>query len=323
MPRSPVFAPRSNPTRCEAPSGWPRGACARSRAVSTRRCILRNGTTPLATRPTRCTSALTWSSRAVWRPGGQAVGVVLGLLTARPPDRLTAQSAPTSDTIIVVNRNVFDLQEADAPSFIARLANRLHARTRAAVIRGTLLVNPGDRYDSARVAESERALRNLSVFSRVRIDTTRPEGRPPPRLAPTERRSLAIQGAAASERVLVFRDGVLDPAVEKMDTTGRTVFLEHHVLRFGAVAGFAAHATTRSYLRVWLAGQWRREDFAPDTTRAVPRSAFGTLGVGLDAGHVGFQVLERFNSYARREDVDISQLLHVGLWAAPGAWGYA
>src|SRR5207302_614235 len=98
------------------------------------------------------------------------------------------------------------------------------------------------------------------------------------------RRSLAIQGEAASERVLVFRDGVLDPTVEKMDTTGRTVFLEHHVLRFGAVAGFAAHATTRSYLRVWLAGQWRREDFAPDTTRAVPRSAFGTLGVGLTRG---------------------------------------
>src|SRR5438445_5631729 len=186
MPRSPVFDLRSNPTRCEAPSGWPRGACARSRAVSTRRCILRNGTTPLATRPTRCTSALTWSSRAVWRPGGQAVGVVLGLLTARPPDRLTAQSAPTIDTIIVVNRNVFDLQEADAPSFIARLANRLHARTRAGVIRGTLLVNPGDRYDSARVAESERALRNLSVFSRVRIDTTRLDGRLALRVATTD-----------------------------------------------------------------------------------------------------------------------------------------
>jgi outer membrane protein assembly factor BamA len=105
------------------------------------------------------------------------LGVLLGLLTARPPDRLTAQSvAPTIDTIIVVNRNVFDLQEGDAPSFVARLANRLHARTRARVILGTLLVNRGDRYDSARVAESERALRNLNVFRQVRIDTTRLEG---------------------------------------------------------------------------------------------------------------------------------------------------
>src|SRR2546430_12096249 len=94
------------------------------------------------------------------------------VLPAGPPVRLSGQApAPRIDTIIVVNRNVFDLQAADAPSFIARLANRLHARTRAGVIRSTLLVNPGDRYDSARVAESERALRNLNVFSRVRIDT--------------------------------------------------------------------------------------------------------------------------------------------------------
>src|SRR3989475_12750766 len=81
---------------------------------------------------------------------------------------------------------LFDLQAADAPGFIARLANRLHARTRAGVIRATLLVNPGDRYDSARVAESERALRNLYVFSRVRIDTTRLEGRLALRVATTD-----------------------------------------------------------------------------------------------------------------------------------------
>src|SRR5437763_7631699 len=164
------FCQPLKPDSVRAPSGSPRAACARSRAGWTRPCILRNGTTPPDTPPIRCTSALTWSSRAV--------GIVLGLLAARSPDHLTAQSlAPTIDTIIIVNRNVFDLQEADAPGFIARLANRLHARTRAGVIRGTLLVNRGDRYDSARVAESERALRNLSVFSRVRIDTTQLDGR--------------------------------------------------------------------------------------------------------------------------------------------------
>src|SRR2546429_1706025 len=179
MPPSPVSVSHSNPTRCGAASGSPRAACARSRAGWTRRCILRNGTTPPDTPPIRCTSALTWSSRAV--------GIGLGLLAARSPDHLTAQSLPpTIDTIIIVNRNVFDLQEADAPGFIARLANRLHARTRAGVIRGTLLVNRGDRYDSARVAESERALRNLSVFSRVRIDTTRLDDRLALRVATTD-----------------------------------------------------------------------------------------------------------------------------------------
>src|SRR6266576_458906 len=180
MPPSRASATPSSPTRCGARSGWPRGACARSRAAWTRRCILRNGTSPPATPPIRCTSALTWSNRL-------AVGAAGTLLAAGSPARLSGQSpATTIDTIIVVNRNVFDLQEADAPGFIARLANRLHARTRAGVIRATLLVNPGERYDSARVAESERALRNLSVFSRVRIDTTRLDGRLALRVATTD-----------------------------------------------------------------------------------------------------------------------------------------
>ncbi len=333
------------------------------------------------------------------------VGVALGLLTARPPDGLSAQAAaPPIDTIIVVNRNVFDLQEADAPSFVARLANRLHVTTRAGVIRRTLLLNPGDRYDSARVAESERALRNLYVFSRVRIDTTRLEGRLALRVATTDgwstkpqigfssaggdvtwmvglvednllgtatsltavynktpdrrifdlghvnphffsrrgwlqakysnksdgnrgtwlagvpfyetaaRRGLITDGEAAAERVLVFR----------RDAVGRSVVdtVERRALRFGVTAGFAPHATSRDYLRLWVGGQWRREDFAPETTTVFPRSTFGTVGAGLDVGHVRFQVLERFNSYARREDVDLSQLFHFGAWAAPRAWGY-
>ncbi len=96
------------------------------------------------------------------------------LLTARLPDRLTGQT--TIDTIVVVNHNIFDLSD-DAPGLLARLANALHVTTRAGVIRRTLFVNPGDRYDSARVAESERALRALYVFSRVQLDTTRIAGR--------------------------------------------------------------------------------------------------------------------------------------------------
>jgi hypothetical protein len=351
---------------------------------------------------------LIWSNRttAVWRTGGLAVGTAAGLLTTGPPVRLSGQSpAATIDTIIVVNRNVFDLLEADAPGFIARLANRLHTRTRAGVIRSALLVNPGDRYDSARVVESERALRNLSVFSRVRIDTTRLDGRLALRVATTDgwstkpqlgyssaggdvtwmvglvednllgtatsltavynktpdrrifdlghvnphffsrrgwlqakysnksdgnrgtwlvgvpfyetaaRRALITDGEAASERVLVFRRDPLGRSV--VDTVAR------RALRLGIAAGFALRATTEGYVRLALAGQWRRENFAPETpTVVVPRSVFGTVGVGMDVGHVRFQVLERFNSYARREDVDVSQRFHLGVWAAPRAWGY-
>src|SRR5438445_157504 len=68
-------------------------------------------------------------------------------------------------------------RSAAAPQFVARLANALHMTTRPWVIRRTMLVNPHDRYDSAQIAESERGLRNLYVFSRVRVDTTRLDGR--------------------------------------------------------------------------------------------------------------------------------------------------
>ena len=295
------------------------------------------------------------------------------LLSACPPVRVSAQ---VIDTVVVVNRNVFDL-EADgaAPGFLARLANALHVRTHPWVIRRALLVNPGDPYDSARVAESERALRGLFVFSRVRLDTVRIRGRLALRVETTDgwstkpqlgyssaggavswlaglveenllgtatsltavynktpdrsifdlgylnphfvgrrarlqgeyasksdgkrgvwfvgvpfyetaaRAALATDGEAASERVLVFRDSALYTTVER------------RALRLGVTAGFAPHATSRDYVRLWLGGQWRREDF-DTTTTALPRSVFGTLGGGVDAGHVRFQVLERFNSYA-------------------------
>ncbi len=84
-----------------------------------------------------------------------AVGLVALLLSAAPQQ--------TVDTIVVDNRNIFD-HANDGPGFVARLANALHVRTRASVIRRTLLVSPGQLYDSARVAESERALRALGVF---------------------------------------------------------------------------------------------------------------------------------------------------------------
>jgi len=354
--------------------------------------------TPPGMSRTRCTNALTRSSKAAIWWTGRAVGSAVLLLTARPPDRLSAQA--TIDTIVVVNHNIFDLSD-DAPGFLARLANGLHVTTRAGVIRRTLLLNPGDRYDSARVAESERALRGLYVFSRVRLDSTRVAGRLALRIETSDgwstkpqfgyssaggdvtwlaglveenllgtatslatvyqktpdrtildlryvsphffgrrtrlgaeyasksdgkrgvwslgvpfyetgaRHALVTDGEAASERVLRFRAG-------RPDTT-----VWRRALRFSVGAGIASHATSRGYVRLWVGGQWRREDFGPESLlSAFPRSTFAAAGAGVDVGHVRFQVLERFNSYARREDVDLSQLLHLGLWAAPRAWGY-
>ena len=311
-----------------------------------------------------------------------AVGLAALLLSAAPQQRI--------DTIVVENRNIFD-RANDGPGFVARLANALHVRTRASVIRRTLLVGPGQPYDSARVAESERALRALGVFRFVRVDTVRlgaalalrvrtadgwsskPQwnystaggdqtwaigfveenflgtasdlgvsyGKTPDRrrldfqylnphfLVPRNtlflrygdfsdgkkglwqvgvpfyqtaaRRALVTYGESARERVLTFRDGALVDSLE-----------QRRALRVGVTGGVALHATTRDYVRLWLGAESRREDFAPKTTAVFPHSTFTSGRVGVEIGHVRFRVLEQFNSYARREDVDVSQALYVG-----------
>jgi hypothetical protein len=87
-----------------------------------------------------------------------------------------ALPAQTIDTVVVVNHNIFG-PEGDAPGLLARVADALHVRTRAWVIRRTLFFDQGDRYDSAEVVESGRALRGLGVFRDVALDTTRVGGR--------------------------------------------------------------------------------------------------------------------------------------------------
>ena len=309
-----------------------------------------------------------------------AVGLVALLFTVAPQ---------TVDTIVVENRNIFD-RANDGPGFVARLANALHVRTRASVIRRTLLLAPGQPYDSARVAESERALRGLGVFRFVRLDTIRLGGRLALRVVTADgwssrpqanystaggdqtweigfveenflgtasqlgvsygqtpdRRRLDFEylnphfllprmllfgrygdlsdgnrgawqvgvpfyetaargafltyGESARERVLLFRDGTF--AADS----------QHRILRLGVTGGVALHATTRNYVRLWLGAEWRREDFAQPATVPFPRSTFAAGRVALELGHVRYRVLEHFNSYARREDVNVSQALRIG-----------
>jgi hypothetical protein len=322
--------------------------------------------------------------------------LALTLLGVCPPARLAAQ---TIDTIVVIRHNVYD-RKRDAPKAVARVGNALHITTHAWVLRRALLIRPGNPYDSAKVAESERALRGLGIFRAVRIDTVRVDGRLALRVetddawstipdfdyasvagdvmwaaafteanllgtgtALTGRyektpdrhslsvgynstgvlgrrtmlsaqyktisdgrsgnwsvgvpfyetvapRSLTTDGTAAKERVLRFRDGVLADS------------LQHRELRFGVSGGVALRTSASSYLRVWAGAAWRREDFDTASKVPFPRSRFGTVGAGIEMTRVRFQVLENLNSFARQEDVDLSQKLRLGLWAAPRAWGY-
>lgn len=102
--------------------------------------------------------------------------LVVGL--SSPCSAQTASdSAVASDTSSTILRGVEldrrDIFDPDERGFVARVGNALHIQTRAPVVRRELLFREGEVFDSAKFAESERNLRALGIFRRVRIDTVR------------------------------------------------------------------------------------------------------------------------------------------------------
>ena len=79
------------------------------------------------------------------------------------PNRITAVVIETSD--------VYTQEQAN--TLVARILNGLHITTRHGVIRREVLLRPGEVYDSARAAETERGLRALRIFRRVAVDSVR------------------------------------------------------------------------------------------------------------------------------------------------------
>ncbi|MBM4187117.1 MAG: hypothetical protein FJ206_07375 [Gemmatimonadetes bacterium] len=88
----------------------------------------------------------------------------------------TSTDSTTADSlriaaVVVKASDVFP--PGESRGLIAKIANGLHITTRPGVIRRELLLRPGDRFDSAKAAETERNLRALRVFRRARVDTVR------------------------------------------------------------------------------------------------------------------------------------------------------
>ena len=101
------------------------------------------------------------------------VAVLLGplqLAAQSTPDTASVDSALILHRVLLQRRDIFDPNER---SWFARLANQLHFQTRVPVIRRELLLRPGQPYDSALAAESERNLRSLGIFRRVQVDSVR------------------------------------------------------------------------------------------------------------------------------------------------------
>ncbi len=100
--------------------------------------------------------------------------LALLVVPCRLAGQVLADSAGAGgDTLRAVELDRRDIFDPDERGWIARLGNALHFQTRPATIRRELLFHPGESFDSARAAESERNLRALGIFRRVRIDTVR------------------------------------------------------------------------------------------------------------------------------------------------------
>ncbi len=90
--------------------------------------------------------------------------------SATSGDSALVDSALIIHRVQLIRRDIFDPNER---SWVARMGNKLHFQTRAPVIRREVLLRPGQLYDSALVAESERNLRSMGIFRRVQIDSVR------------------------------------------------------------------------------------------------------------------------------------------------------
>jgi hypothetical protein len=85
---------------------------------------------------------------------------------ADPGDSAVADTAPGCiiDSVEITTENVFDLSDPRYDNLLFHLANHAHIVTRRVKVRQELLLQKGDPYDTALVAESVRNLRNLKYL---------------------------------------------------------------------------------------------------------------------------------------------------------------
>lgn len=99
----------------------------------------------------------------------------LACLLAGCTHTLVSEPSPadqeTIGTITIERKNVFDTSLPEENKSIFRLANRLHIKTREAVLRKQLLVQEGDPYDARKIEESGRLLRQNAYLFDATIET--------------------------------------------------------------------------------------------------------------------------------------------------------
>jgi hypothetical protein len=115
-----------------------------------------------------------------------------------------------------------------------------------------------------------------------------------------------------NERVLQFRDGVSAAS----DSLRRKYLYARVEVTKALIAG------TGGYLRVGLNGAVRREDYSVWPIKTTPQSVSGVIGAFMEWQRAKYVVTRGFARLGRDEDVDVSRLGRIGVYAAPAAFGY-
>ena len=123
---------------------------------------------------------------------------VVGLMATT--GRLVAQAVPDTlasghriKAVLIQTSDVFP--PGQDGGFIARVLNGLHVTTRPGVVRREVLIRPGELYDSAKAAESERTLRSMRIFRQVKVDSIRTDSGLVVRAATQDAFTTRIEGS--------------------------------------------------------------------------------------------------------------------------------
>ena len=93
----------------------------------------------------------------------------IALLAGAAHSQMLPDTTATVGRITIDNQNIFDTDDPRYRRFLYPVVNRLHARTKAQVIRRELLFSSGDSYNPAVLEESARNLRKFPFLGAVTL----------------------------------------------------------------------------------------------------------------------------------------------------------
>jgi len=164
-------------------------------------------------------------------------------------EELEAQGATIGD-IVIVNGDVFATDTPEEDKWLFRLANKLHARTKAEVIRQQLLFKAGEPYRQRLLLETERILRN----NRYIFDTE---------IAPVAYRNGVVDIEVRTRDVWTFKPGINFSRSGGSNTSGFEV-QESNLFGYGKEVTVARRknvdrvSTEYRYFDPRILGTWNR-----------------------------------------------------------------